>query len=333
MSTTIPTFTPGGSSPLERVITILPSDHQVRKRVESIFADEAALDTKTVAGQAAIGQSMRNRAYERDNIAALVRGEAGSAAITGQRAAERRANVAVDAVHAETRKVIAAHAAAVDLVNRIPAVIAPFLIPANTVNDKNGALIRVDTLKDIPLAAPARLPGDLTVEDAVELGDQYRTEFGVLSVEKAEIESAAPDFEFAKRELLRSLDDLAESAELRVQKVGPFAGRLLWPQTNVNAAPLTAGFKPRVTDVNALLVRHMRPLIEAEALAALEQFYRETPLALTAEAKRKALKDVRAKIARAEGLEVAAIWKARELGAEFSFRPDTNVRTLLGIAA
>ncbi|MBL8578356.1 MAG: hypothetical protein JNK47_14120 [Mesorhizobium sp.] len=129
----------------------------------------------------------------------------------------------------------------------------------------------------------------------------------------AKIENSVVPIEDATAKMRKEFDELAAKGALHVRRVGPFKGTIAWPETNINAAPLTEGFRARAVDTSALFIRHFRKQIEAEALAELESFYGDV-VSMTPQERHDELRKLRAARRAVERVRIEAVWAALKAG-------------------
>lgn len=124
------------------------------------------------------------------------------------------------------------------------------------------------------------------------------------------------------------LDRLAEKPFEVVQIGGAFEVR--FPATTVAAE--ASGGLPVAPDFRPAYIAAHRDELLAEARKTIEGYYDDVPLVIASEAdKQNRLRKIADDVLALERRECAIIWAARDEDEVIDFRPDTDVRALLGI--
>jgi len=140
---------------------------------------------------------------------------------------------------------------------------------------------------------------------------------------------AAPGIEHAMAEFATKLDAFAETAAYEVVRAGNTFD-LRFPVVPVLAE--AAGGMPVAFDPRPAYVAEHREEILAKAREAIRAHYEDNVvLVLNVDQKRKRLRQIANETLALERRECAVIWAARDEDEVIEFRPDTDVRALLGI--
>ena len=141
--------------------------------------------------------------------------------------------------------------------------------------------------------------------------------------------NASPGVEHHMKVLAAELDGLAPLAKPKVVLSGDnFTIR--FPVFAINAEP--AGGLPVAFDPRPEYVAQHRDEILADARKVIEEHYEDNvTLVLTDDQKRKRLAEIADEVLAIERRECAVIWAAREEGEVIEFRPDTDIRAVLGV--
>jgi len=309
----IPDFSPSSTSTPALVLRALSRNHIVRQRVEALVGqydrDQAAL-----TGQQAISRSrLEDRDRKMDQIAKIKASGAGAPVVAESVADGQHSNRLLEAEWAVENRINGLLAEDRELLNKIAPVLTEF----------QGI--------EIPLATRPSLATPKKSFDA----DYVQPERVTMRERKAEIElPVVPELDQALQDAGRHVATL-----VRTTKISFDGGRIKWPMRETVAVeemlqgpgPWPARFKG--IDVEAVLVKFFPDQVTAALEASIRDRYDvQHALALSPDAARKRLRDLNARLRAAEAIEVEAIWRGLEAGEDLRFRPDTNIRVLLGIA-
>lgn len=190
-------------------------------------------------------------------------------------------------------------------------------------------------------AAPAPIVDVTLVETTLPKGkldgivDAQRAAVALLRTERTEIENAYEPAEMVKASIGNQVDALARSARIGVAVTPQSRPKIEWPTQVLEGVTTSraSGNRVHLPDVPALLCRFNREAVLAELFAAVDAAYEGVGKTYEPHERKRKLKRIEAAILEAERIECEAIWEALKAGdTSLRFRPDTNIRALLGIA-
>lgn len=309
----VPNFAPASTSIPAQVLRAQPRNSIVRQRVEAFVGQYDRNQAAQTGAKAISGGYVEDRNRKKDQTAKVKASGAPSSVIAEHDAEVQRAEQLLAAAWNEENRINGLLAEDREFLNKIARVLAEF----------HG--------KEIPLA---KRPVLAAPKQSFEL-DYVKPQRAVIREVKAEIE----------RPVVPELDDEIQSANrfvstlARTAKISFDGGRIKWPEKETTAiqemlrgpGPWPARF--RGIDVEAALCRLFPDQLMEELEASIRDRYEvQHALAMSPDAARKRLRDLNARLREAEMIEVEATWRGLEAGENLRFRPDTNIRTLLGIA-
>lgn len=168
-----------------------------------------------------------------------------------------------------------------------------------------------------------------------EIVDAQRDKRVTLGEERTDVLNAYDPAEMVKNSLRNQVDALDRSARIGVSINPQSRPKIEWPTQVLDGVTTSRASMNRIhfPDVPALLCRFNREAVLAELFAAVDAQYESVGKTYEPHERKRELKRIDAAILEAERIECEAIWQAIKAGdTSLRFRPDTDIRALLGIA-